>query len=239
MIFKIDSLIRDKYPDLRIGVVCGKGFDNATVPAELESLKLSSIINLRERFTLKDLGSNSHIIAWRATYKSFGVKPKSHRPTAEALVRRILKGGDLPQISPIVDLYLVNELNYLLPIGGYDLDCISDFISLEVSKGEEEFLPIEAGEFEKTKKDEVIYRDSARILTRRWNWRDCDYAKITGKTQNFVLFVEAAQSDIANQDLEKATEELGRSLKRLKNINIKTSVFEPARNGLEIRLFER
>lgn len=231
MIFKIDSLITDKYPDLRIGIVCGKGVDNATIPVQLHSIKLDSVRNLRGRLTLEDLGLDPHIIAWRQTYKSFGLKPKSHKPTAEALVRRILKGEDLPQISPIVDLYLVNELDNLLPIGGYDLDHISDFISLEISKGDEEFLPIGANELEKTKKDEVVYRDNSRILSRRWNYRDADYAKITDKTKHFVLFIEAALPQITNQALEKATKELEHSLKKLKHTDVKAHLYEPARDG--------
>jgi len=236
MNLKIDSQIREKYPDLRIGIVRGLGIDNVTIPAELAGLKLDSVKNLRGRLAIEDLALNPHITAWRQTYKSFGVKPKSHRPTAEALVRRILKGDDLPRISPVVDLYLVNELDNLLPVGGYDLDRVSGDISLEISKGDEEFLPIGATESELTKENEVVYRDNSGILTRRWNYRDSDLAKITPKTQDFVLFIEAALPQITDLALEKAAKELEQSLKTLKHAEIETCIFEPAKHGHKCEL---
>jgi len=231
MILKIDSLIINKYPDLRVGIVRGLGIDNATIPPELSKLKIDSVENFRKRLTLEELALDPHIISWRQTYKAFGVKPKDHRPTAEALARRILKGDDLPGISPVVDLYMLNELDNLLPVGGYDLDRVSGDICLEVSKGDEKFLPIGATEIELTKKDEVVYRDNSGILTRRWNYRDSDLAKITQATQNFVLFIEAALPQISGQALEKATKQLEQSIKKLKHTEIESCIFEPAKHG--------
>ena len=231
MILKIDPQITEKYPDLRIGVVVAKGVDNEATPAQLETIKLEAENNLRKQIALENLASHPHIDAWRQTYKSFGVKPKKHRPTAEALIRRILKGDSLPKISPIVDLYLANELDNLLPIGGYDLDKVDHFVSLEICNGGADFLPMGSSDFEKTQPGEVIYKDSLRILTRRWNYRDCDHTKITNKTTNFALFAEAALPQITNQALEKATKELQSALSILKHSEIKIFIFEPAKDG--------
>src|SRR5262245_15469248 len=39
----------------------------------------------------------------RALFHSLGIDPTKHRPSSEALLRRVLQGKGLPEVSPIVD----------------------------------------------------------------------------------------------------------------------------------------
>jgi DNA/RNA-binding domain of Phe-tRNA-synthetase-like protein len=50
---------------------------------------------------------------------------------------------------------------------------------------------------ENTKPGEVVYADDSRILTRKWNYRDCDHCKITDQSQNIALFTEAPFDAVA------------------------------------------
>jgi DNA/RNA-binding domain of Phe-tRNA-synthetase-like protein len=129
------------------------------------------------------LGQLPEIEAWRQAYRTFGVKPRDSRPTAEAFLRRLIKGADFPTISKAVDAYLLVETDYYLPVGGYDLDTITGDIRLRFSGGDEPFIPLGAKLDENTKPGEVVYADDRRILTRKWNYRDCDHCKITDQSQ--------------------------------------------------------
>jgi DNA/RNA-binding domain of Phe-tRNA-synthetase-like protein len=176
---------------------------NTGSSAELEALKRNAANALRTRFAAEDLLAHRNITAWRETYRSFGVNPKRHPPTVEALVKRITKGSELPSISKVVDSYLVAELEFFLPVGGYDLDkIVSDTITLRKSPGGERFMPLGSTEFsEVTEQGETIYADSERILTRRWNYKDCEMAKIVSESRNVALFTEAAHGGISDSDL--------------------------------------
>jgi DNA/RNA-binding domain of Phe-tRNA-synthetase-like protein len=44
------------------------------------------------------------VAALRALFRAAGCDPTRYRPASEALLRRLVKGSDLPQIHPLVDL---------------------------------------------------------------------------------------------------------------------------------------
>jgi DNA/RNA-binding domain of Phe-tRNA-synthetase-like protein len=214
MKLKIAGEIQKKYPNLKIGVVVAHDITNRKNDPMLEQLK-SEIENKLQNseWTSERLLEHPFIAAWRDTYRSFGIKPKKYMPTAESLIKRVLKGDKLPQISVVVDAYLVVELEHFLPIGGYDLDTIEGDITLRFSPGNEPFIPLGGGSNE-TKPGEVVYSDDKRVLTVRWNFLDCDETKITLDTKNFALFMEAADPRIPTEALEKATARLQQILEQ-------------------------
>ncbi len=203
-----------KYPHLRIGVITGQGINNMHSQPEIAQLTQSAAESLRQCLTPETLPKHPYIAAWRNIYKSFGSKPSDYRPTAEALLRRILRGDSIAPISAVVDIYLAIEMEYYLPIGGYDLDHVNGDITLRFSPGNEPFFAIGSTTEEKTYAGEVIYADSEKILTRRWNYRDCDAAKITQDSQSIALFCEAPSLDIPTDHLMKLTNELADRLGR-------------------------
>jgi DNA/RNA-binding domain of Phe-tRNA-synthetase-like protein len=140
-------------------------------------------------------------------YRSFGTKPSDYRPSAEALIRRALKTGKLPVINTAVDLYNVVSVKHIIPMGGFDADKVEGDIYLRVSQGGEAFTPLGASKHEETYPGEVVYADDARVLTRRWNYRDADETKITDETRNLVMFIDASP-EIMLDKVETALDEL-------------------------------
>ena len=53
--------------------------------------------------------------ALRSLFKEAGTSPSRYRPSSEALARRVLKGDEIPKISPLVDLNNCLSLNLLAP----------------------------------------------------------------------------------------------------------------------------
>jgi DNA/RNA-binding domain of Phe-tRNA-synthetase-like protein len=51
-----------------------------------------------------DLPSHAAVAAVRKLFRAAGCDPTRYRPSSEALLRRVLKGEDLPAIHPLVDL---------------------------------------------------------------------------------------------------------------------------------------
>lgn len=81
----------------------------------------------------------------RRLYKSFGVDPSRHRPSSEALLRRVLKGKGLYQINNAVDSCNLASLRFLLPVGMYDLDLVVGDVELRAGTPGEEFPGIRKG----------------------------------------------------------------------------------------------
>ena len=58
--------------------------------------------------------------AVRTMYKRVGLDPTKTRPSNEALLRRILKGGAVPRINSMVDVINWCSVEFQLPYGLYD-----------------------------------------------------------------------------------------------------------------------
>jgi DNA/RNA-binding domain of Phe-tRNA-synthetase-like protein len=201
MKFIIEYDIFRIFPDLRIGIVMGRGLRIRKRIKELENLIEDNRKKLLERMENKKLTDFTNIKSWRETYRQMGLNHKKYRPTVEALVRRVINGHNFPVINTAVNAYLAVELLTMLPIGGYDLAVVDGDISLRVSRGGELFEPLGGGDMEFTVPDEVVYSDNKTILTRHWNYRDCDGAKITENSAAIILSSEAVLKDISTRDL--------------------------------------
>jgi len=81
----------------------------------------------------------------RTLYKSFGMDPSRHRPSSEALLRRVLKGRDLYHINNVVDTCNLASLQFMLPLGMYDLPLIQGDVTLRTGLEGEEYPGIRKG----------------------------------------------------------------------------------------------
>jgi hypothetical protein len=71
----------------------------------------------------------------RRLYKSLRVDPTKHRPSSEALWRRLRDKNDFPAVNPIVDLTNLLSLKFQICYGLYDLDRIQG--PVEITLGDE------------------------------------------------------------------------------------------------------
>ena len=70
----------------------------------------------------------------RRLYRSFGVDPTKHRPSSEALWRRLRDRGDFPAVNPAVDLTNLLSLRYQVCYGLYDLDRLQPPLAIDVGR---------------------------------------------------------------------------------------------------------
>lgn len=189
------------FPSLRLGCLHLSGIDNHGSDPTLESLSKQLSKDLRSQYpTVEVLNDNPKITSWKDAYRANKSKPSKYRPTVEALLRRIIKGSDIPLINNVVTAYLIAELEFLHPIGGYDLETLEGDITLKRSPGDEPFQGI-GTDAEHTYEGEIIYSDEARVLTRRWNYRDCLACQITEKTHNAVLMTEIISDTVSDSEI--------------------------------------
>lgn len=190
MNFSVDDSVFAAFPEPLFGFVMGRHAVSLLDSARIESIQEEAKRKLVQQASdAESLSRHPHVVMWSEAYRRMGVNLKRTMPTHEAFARRLLKGGGWPSINAIVDLYLANQVTHLLPHGGYDLSAVAGPISL-LRANAEPFEPLGGG-IETTYPGELVYRDSARILTRHWNWRDCEPTKITPTTTNFLLMIEA------------------------------------------------
>ena len=131
------------------------GFVGAAVEARVENSPYQAALwdeigalGERYRATLdtEKLKELSGIAATRRVYKACGKDPSRYRPSAEALIRRMLQGKDLYQIDTLVDLINLASIAYGYSIGGFDADrFVGDTLTLGVGHEGEPYEGIGRG----------------------------------------------------------------------------------------------
>lgn len=81
----------------------------------------------------------------RELYKSFGMEPSRHRPSSEALLRRLLQGKGLYRLGNLVDTCNLASLTFLLPVGLYDLQKVRGDVTLRTGGPGETYAGIRKG----------------------------------------------------------------------------------------------
>jgi len=211
----IDPSILERYPTYSLLIIYAEGLTNG--PGDAESSALVRVAEQQCRATIapETLTIQSHIAAWREVYRSFGSKPKKYPCSLEALLSRVLKGQDLPQINRLVDIYNAISLKHLLPAGGEDWDRLSSPLRLMFATGSEPFVAIQEGQEAVVYPEpgEVIWADSEGVTCRRWNWRQCRRTQLTEETRA-AYFVLDRLAPYPVQALKAAGEELMQQIKR-------------------------
>ena len=206
---KINPKIFEDFDNPVIGVIIATGIDNKNDNPQIQKLLREAEINLREKLKDVEISEHPHIAPWRETYRKFGSKPRDFRCSAEALTRVVLRGSEIKKISPLVDLYNLISIKYILPVGAEDLDKMQGDLELTFADGTEDYTPLGEEENDPPKMGEVIYRDDFGVICRRWNWREGDRTKITTETKNAVVVIES----IASTQIKGAVEELANFIK--------------------------
>jgi len=93
--------------------------------------------------TIRDLAP---IRAAREAYKALGKKPGRYRPSAEALLRRVVSGKGLYRINNIVDLLNLLSIDTAYSIGGYDLERIEGAVLMDAGRENEPYHAIARGQ---------------------------------------------------------------------------------------------
>ncbi|MFQ5445521.1 MAG: B3/4 domain-containing protein [Saprospiraceae bacterium] len=132
--FSADEIIRQKCPEARLGILlCKVKVDDA--PPGLTGFIGEELQKIQEKLTIGDIHGIGPLAEARTAYKALGKDPSRYRPSAEALLRRVVKGKGLYPVSNVVDALNLVSVSTGYSIGGYDLEKIKG--PVRFGRGEE------------------------------------------------------------------------------------------------------
>ncbi|KKQ92574.1 MAG: Arginine-tRNA ligase [Candidatus Woesebacteria bacterium GW2011_GWB1_39_10] len=203
MKFKIEKEVFDKFPNLVVALPIILDFDNNK--SSVESLKYlrGQETDLRANLDLDSLVKDKRVAIYIDAFKKFGVDPEVFLPAHVALAKRVLEGGELPDINPLVNIYNALSIKYLTPFGGEDLNSLYGDFVLKFAEGGEQWIPIGGTKSRPAVKGELIWRDDLDLSTRALNWRQCDRTKLTKNSKN-GYFIMDGFSNVNRENIEKA-----------------------------------
>jgi DNA/RNA-binding domain of Phe-tRNA-synthetase-like protein len=193
MLLSIEELL-PRFPAIRIAAVVAEDLAiPGARPPELEALIAAREAACRAQWTGLELSAIPGIAAWRAAYKGFGIKSTSYRSSVERLVKNVLAGRTLPAINGFVDAYNAVSLAHVLPAGADDLAHVVGDVAFRFAREGDSFEDM-SGDGElggPPKPGEVVYADAAKVLCRRWNWRQDGRSVITPATRRALVTLQS------------------------------------------------
>lgn len=206
MQFSYDQTIRDKFPELKTGIITVDGVSftgNVSAwTAHFEDIAAARLAGTTE-------GAFPEIQAWRKAFTRMGHKPTQYRCASEALLRRFRSEGTLPSVHPLVDLCNSVSIAFAIPVAIFDLSKIEGSLTVRHADGNELYESFN-GAIEHPEKGEVIFADiSARAHARRWVNRQSGYSAVREETRRALIIAEALHEE-ASDDVAR----LGIALRR-------------------------
>ena len=188
--------LTERFPDFRVALVVAEDLRvgasrTPALQAEIEAIEAEC----RRRWSGVELSAIPGVAAWRSAYRGFGIKKTSYRSSVERLIKRVLAGGALPAVNPLVDLYNAISLGSALCLGCDDLDAVEGDLAFRLARPGDSFIDMgaEAGEDpnDPPKDGEVVYADARHVLCRRWNWRQDARSAVSATTRRAALTVQS------------------------------------------------
>jgi DNA/RNA-binding domain of Phe-tRNA-synthetase-like protein len=178
----ISPEVKSKCPQLQLGCIQCNLIVTNEYPTLLELIQ-RELTDLQNQLSVENISKIPSIQSSRIGYKSLGKDPARYRLSAEALLRRVVKGKGLYQVNNVVDLLNLTSVKSGFSIGGYDAEKIEGDVQLSIGKANEPYEAIGRGdlniEFLPTFRDQKgpfgsPTSDSVRTM-------------VTPKTQQFLM----------------------------------------------------
>ena len=187
--------------------VCTGIIDNIRVQKENDqnrTLKKAMCEEVRAKYNVETLKDNPTVRAYRDMYWRLSIDPTKTRPSGEALLRRVLNGNDMPNISTAVDEYNLASMKTIVPISGFDLNRLTPPFQIRFAKDNETFTGIGMAKPLTLTSNTLVLADERQIIC-IYPYRDADNTKIT-TTSHSVMIVGYGAPEISLSQLREAVE---------------------------------
>jgi len=174
-----------RFPELAVCVGIISGIHNEKSNNQLDGLKKRIYEEVKTKYDVGTLKDDPTVRAYRDFYWKLNIDPTKTRPSGEALLRRVLNGNELPNISSAVDAYNLASMQTIVPISGFDRDLLNPPFHIRFAKNEA-FTGIGMNKPILLNEKMLVLTDEKRVLC-IYPYRDCDQTKITLDTHSGVI----------------------------------------------------
>ncbi len=232
--FKYHKDILNRYPNLVGGVILAQGMKNGPTPEALREFYLDQQRSTLNRIGNTPLSELETLAAWRQAFRTFGVNPTKYRSAPEALLRRLIKKGDIPFINTLVDLNNMVSIRYMLPVAAFDVRTLQGPVTVHFADGSERFTPLGRDNVEHPDPGEVVFSEETGLVTaRRWCWRQSNESATRPETGEAIFTVEAQHPE-GRADVDAALGDMLELLREYVGGEFKSGVLDQDRPGISM-----
>lgn len=188
MNFNISAEVSRSFRNLAVSISFLRNVSVRKDVDELGDYISEAVEHVKKSFNLEQLTTHPLVRAYRDFFWRVGVDPTKTRPSAEALLRRVLRDMVFPRVNSLVDVYNAVSMKRLVPVAAFDAEKLSGNLYMRFARRGELFHGIGMEKPLELEGKEVVVEDSEKLVA-VYPYRDADSSKITEKTRDALLMV--------------------------------------------------
>ena len=202
-------IVDDKVKELGVKILglTIEGIDNETLNSEFEEWRKNKIKELIEKYKDYDIKNDKVIEGFYELHQAVGVPRRKNLPASENLIRLLIKREDLVHINKAVDIYNIISIDSKLCLGAHDIDKVSGNVSLKITDGSENFIPLGSEEAKPVGSGEYSFVDDDNDVICWLDIRQVDKTKVTENSKN-VLYLVIGNKENTYEELETVANEI-------------------------------
>ena len=204
----MNFIVDEKVKDLGVKILALQieGIDNKSINKDLEYWKENKIKELINKYKDYDIKEDKVIEGFYNLHQKVGVPRRKNLPASENLIKLLVKREELTHINNVVDIYNIISIESKLCLGAHDIDKISGNVSLKITDGSENFIPLGSDELKPVGNGEYSFVDDNDVIC--WlDIRQVDKTKVTEESTNVLYFIIGNEEN-TQEDLEKVANEI-------------------------------
>ena len=119
---------------LALGLLEADGLSGEPLPAAFATERQQVVERWTSAYGGRQPADVPGVAETRALFHALDIDPTKHRPSSEALLRRVLQGRGLPEVSPVVDACNLASVEHQIPMGLYDRDRVHGTVAVRVGR---------------------------------------------------------------------------------------------------------
>jgi len=140
-------------------------------------------------------------------HEKVNVPRRKNIPACENLVKLLIKKQELFAINKAVDIYNIISMRSRLALGAHDIDRFAGNVTLKLTDGTENFIPLGAEEPKPVKAGEYSYVDDDNDIICHLEIRQVEKDKVTETSRN-VFYIIQGNEETPWELLETTAQEL-------------------------------
>lgn len=200
--FRVDPKVKD------LGVVI-RGVRISDIDNHAYSQSLHDYIDIHvQRLIDQPLMNNDPIIqGFYDLHKSVNVSKRKNPPASENLLKLLQKRKAMTCINPVVDIYNIISMESKLALGAHDIDRVDGNITLRLTQGNENFIPL--GQIEPKEVGAGIYSyiDDGQDIICYLEVRQVDKTKVTIESRD-IFFIVQGNKETSQSYVDSVAKEL-------------------------------
>lgn len=195
MYLKMDKKILGVGSGVYTAAVYVTGINNKSENSDINHLLESEISCTCEKLSGVSAKEIKSLEEYREAFRNFGINPSKYPCSIEAIIGRIIKKGEFPVLSPIVNLCNYISLKYCVPVGVHDVDTLESDLNVRLANIDDCNLEANSGEGDKLTEGEPVYVSGNSVRTRRWLWRQMPAGRVTEDSTSFIIPIDGFNSN--------------------------------------------